>query len=132
MLTSLPPSGLLLFPPKQRVVCFPLVLSFNHQTELRLVIQLTRTPDQTSGRAFSYPTVTKHLRRFCRSSANSLRFYSGDDFFTQPRPIANMYRYIRENSLNLSARPVLKFYLQRVSRSLPAKIAVPPALHSFG
>jgi hypothetical protein len=59
MLTSLPPSGLLLFPPKQRVVCFPLVLSFNHQTELRLVIQLTRTPDQTSGRAFSYPVAIK-------------------------------------------------------------------------
>ena len=33
MLTSLPPSGLLLFPPKQRVVCFPLVLE--SQPEIR-------------------------------------------------------------------------------------------------
>ncbi len=48
------------------------VESFNHQTELRLVIQLTRTPDQTTGRAFSYPVGVKGLRPPRRRPSRSL------------------------------------------------------------
>ena len=59
-------------------------------------LRLTETPSHKNGWAFSYPTVIKHLRRFCHPSANSPQFYSGDDFSTQPQRIANMYRQIRK------------------------------------
>jgi len=58
--------------------------------------RLTETPSHENGWVFSYPTVIKHLRRFCRFLSGSLRFYSGDDLPTQPQPIANMYRKICE------------------------------------
>ncbi|MDP7637706.1 MAG: hypothetical protein QF577_09195, partial [Phycisphaerae bacterium] len=60
------------------------------------LFKLTETPSHENGWAFSYPSVIKHLRRFCRFLPGSLRFYFCGDFPTQPQRIANMYRQIRK------------------------------------
>jgi|GEM_PF-4510440 len=82
-------------------------------------------PDREIRWAFLYPTVIKHLRQFYRLPT----LYCSILAATSPRQAADsQICTARENSLNLSAWPVLKFYLQRASHSLSVKMAAPLVL----